>query len=62
MDNRYKNELCVNCGTDLEWWVNTKNKKIYIDEADQLYCSKKCVREYQKRESVREATHLFKGE
>jgi len=40
--------LCANCGTDLRWWQVTKHKKVYIDNADELYCSKKCFIELQK--------------
>jgi hypothetical protein len=41
-----KGSLCAECGTDLEWWVNTKKKKAFwIDNGD-LFCSKKCVKDY----------------
>ena len=38
---------CVNCGTDLGWWVEqSKRNKVYIDEAEDFYCSKRCFCEY----------------
>ena len=39
------NEYCDNCGTDLFWWVTVKNKNVYEDESETLFCSKKCFRE-----------------
>lgn len=45
--NITKYDLCVNCGTDLYWWKTVKHKKVWIDNARDMYCSKKCFHEYQ---------------
>ncbi len=38
-----KNELCADCGTDLEWWFYEKKRKIYYTISDEYFCSKKCL-------------------
>jgi len=41
-------DMCVNCGTDLLWHKKqSKKNKVYIDLAEDMYCSKKCFKEYQ---------------
>lgn len=42
-----ENELCANCGTDLDWWKKVKNGRVYVDDSGTYYCSKKCFKEYQ---------------
>ncbi len=38
--------LCAECGTDLEWWVKEKKKKVYWIDNDDMFCSRKCFKEY----------------
>lgn len=52
----YYDTICDNCGTDLTWWINqNKRNKIYRDDADDLFCTKKCFREH-KIESIEDVT------
>ncbi len=37
---------CSECGTDLEWWHYALKKKVYRIQNDDMFCSKKCFREY----------------
>lgn len=41
-----KDELCANCGTDLNWWRKVKKGRVYVDPSDTYYCCKKCWKEY----------------
>ncbi len=40
-----ESDLCANCGTNLYWWKTVKHKKVWVDNADEMYCSKKCFHE-----------------
>jgi len=54
-----KNVYCVNCGTNLEWWLKrNKRNKVYRDDADDLYCTKKCFKEYAGNQSLKEITKV----
>ena len=51
-------DLCTNCGIALYWWKIEKKKKVYVDNAMDMYCSKKCFKEYQKRQTLKEVIEI----
>lgn len=41
-----EDEICANCGTDLNWWILQPRSKVYRLPSDEYFCSKKCIREH----------------
>jgi len=46
MNDWILDELCANCGTVLSWWIKDGRHKVYLNDANECFCSKKCFREY----------------
>jgi hypothetical protein len=38
--------FCEECGTDLEWWIRVKKKKAFWIDNDDMFCSRKCFKDY----------------